>query len=62
VLNARNDPFVPGASLPDAHQVSAAIILEQPAHGGHVGFATSPLPREIGWLAQRVTTFFADGR
>jgi len=62
VLNARNDPFVPGASLPDAHQASAAVILEQPAHGGHAGFATSPLPGDIGWLAQRVTAFFAEGR
>jgi predicted alpha/beta-fold hydrolase len=62
VLNARNDPFVPGASLPDTREVSAAVILEQPAHGGHVGFATAPLPGDIRWLAQRVTTFFAEDR
>jgi uncharacterized protein len=62
VLNARNDPFVPGASLPDAKQVSATVILEQPDHGGHVGFATSPLPGHIRWLAHRITTFFAQGR
>ena len=62
VLNARNDPFVPDASLPDARQVSAAVVLEQPAHGGHAGFATAPLPGDIRWLAQRVTTFFAEGR
>jgi uncharacterized protein len=62
VLNARNDPFVPDASLPDAQQVSAAVVLEQPAHGGHAGFATSPLPGDIRWLAQRVTTFFAEAR
>ena len=61
VLNARNDPFVPGASLPDAIAVGAAVILEQPADGGHAGFATSPLPGNIRWLAQRVTTFFAEG-
>ena len=62
VLNAQNDPFVPGESLPDTREVSAAVVLEQPAHGGHVGFATAPLPGDIGWLAQRVTTFFAEGR
>ena len=62
VLNARNDPFVPDASLPDARQVSAAVVLEQPAHGGHAGFATPPLPGDIRWLAQRVVTFFDNGR
>ena len=61
VLNARNDPFVPDASLPDARQVSAAVVLEQPAHGGHAGFATSPLPGDIRWMAQRVVNFFAKG-
>jgi uncharacterized protein len=59
VLNARNDPFIPGASLPDAGAVSAAVTLEQPEHGGHVGFLTSPLPGQLGWLAQRVTEFLA---
>ncbi len=62
VLNARNDPFVPDASLPDARQVSAAVVLEQPDHGGHAGFATPPLPGDIRWMAQRVVTFFAEGR
>jgi predicted alpha/beta-fold hydrolase len=61
VLNARNDPFVPDASLPDARQVSAAVVLEQPAHGGHAGFATSPLPGDIRWMARRVVNFFAKG-
>ena len=62
VLNARNDPFVPDASLPDGRQVSAAVVLEQPDHGGHAGFATSPLPGQIRWLAHRITTYFAQGR
>ncbi len=62
VINAKNDPFVPGASLPDAQQVSASIVLLQPEHGGHAGFATPPVPGDIQWLAQRVTTFFAEGR
>jgi uncharacterized protein len=59
VLNARNDPFVPAASLPDAQQVSAAVTLEQPDEGGHAGFATSPFPGHTQWLARRATTFFA---
>jgi predicted alpha/beta-fold hydrolase len=37
-LNARNDPFVPGASLPAAAGVSRHVTLDVPAQGGHVGF------------------------
>jgi uncharacterized protein len=44
VINARNDPFVPAASLPTAAQVSASVTLWQPAHGGHVGFAAGATP------------------
>jgi len=61
VLNAKNDPFVPDVSLPDARHVSAAVLLEQPAHGGHAGFATSPLPGDIRWMARRVVNFFTRG-
>jgi len=59
VLNARNDPFIPGASLPGPDDVSAAVTLEQPDHGGHVGFLTPPLPGELSWLAQRVTEYLS---
>ncbi len=40
VLNARNDPFVPAASLPTVAEVPGHVALWQPRHGGHVGFAT----------------------
>lgn len=59
VLNARNDPFIPAASLPSVKDVSAAITLEQPASGGHVGFMSGPLPGRIDWLAERILDFFA---
>jgi hypothetical protein len=59
VLNARNDPFVPGDSLPSPAEVSPEVVLEQPEEGGHVGFATGPLPGRIDWLPQRLTAFFA---
>ena len=60
VLNARNDPFVPAASLPTPQEVSACVTLWQPAHGGHVGFASGrwpghvrPMPEAVGqWLLQ----------
>lgn len=58
-LNALNDPFVPAASLPVAHEVGSHVTLWQPVHGGHVGFpAGGPpghvrnMPAAIGrWLA-----------
>ncbi len=62
VLNARNDPFVPGACLPAAHEVGAHVTLWQPDHGGHVGFPggrwpghVMTLPDEVmGWIARRL--------
>lgn len=61
VLNARNDPFLPAGALPRADEVSAAVVLEQPAQGGHVGFAGGRFPGHIDWLPQRVLRFFEHG-
>ena len=62
VLNARNDPFVPDASLPDAQAgervgpaAAAARTAATPA------FATPPLPGDIRWLARRVDDLLRDG-
>jgi predicted alpha/beta-fold hydrolase len=60
VLNAMNDPFVPAASLPTAAEVSRFVRLEQPRHGGHVGFARGRMPGELGYLPARVFAFFAE--
>lgn len=63
VLNARNDPFVPAASLPRPHEVGRFVTLWQPAHGGHVGFPAGrwptghvlTLPEQVlGWLQRRL--------
>jgi predicted alpha/beta-fold hydrolase len=54
VVNARNDPFLPGRVLPTKADVSAAVTLDQPDHGGHVGFMTGPFPGRIDWLSQRI--------
>lgn len=62
VLNARNDPFIPASSLPDAAKVSDAVTLEQPGHGGHAGFAMSPFPGSLDWLPRRLLQFFARSR
>jgi predicted alpha/beta-fold hydrolase len=37
VLNAKNDPFLPGRHLPQ--RASSRVVLDYPEHGGHVGFA-----------------------
>jgi len=60
VLNARNDPFVPAASLPSHKDVGEWVTLWHPQGGGHAGFPTSTPPGEIyalpqavgGWLRQ----------
>lgn len=41
ILNARNDPFIPTSSLPQATHLGAHVCLWQPAHGGHVGFPSA---------------------
>lgn len=58
VLNARNDPFLPARFLPDTHEASAAVTLEFPATGGHVGFLSGSFPGHLRWLPQRLFEFF----
>lgn len=61
VLNARNDPFVPAESLPRPQEVSRFVLLEQPAQGGHIGFAGGRLNGDVGWLPRRLFRFFERG-
>jgi predicted alpha/beta-fold hydrolase len=56
VLNARNDPFLPGKHLPTS--AAASVTLEYPATGGHVGFPVGPFPGHIDWLPRRILHFF----
>jgi predicted alpha/beta-fold hydrolase len=58
VINAKNDPFLPAPALPGAREVSSAVTLEQPEHGGHVGFVGGAFPGNFDWLPQRVLEFF----
>ena len=62
VLNARNDPFVPMASLPVRGDVSADVLLEQPDEGGHCGFLSGPFPGNVDWMPRRLLDFFMHGR
>ncbi|MGZ8340324.1 MAG: YheT family hydrolase [Telluria sp.] len=60
VLNARNDPFLPGEYLPG--KASPHVTLEYPEHGGHVGFATGRMPGRLDWLPQRIIRFLEGER
>jgi len=58
LVNARDDPFLPEAALPTEREVSAAVKLEFPSRGGHVGFVSGPFPGNIEWLPRRLLHFF----
>jgi predicted alpha/beta-fold hydrolase len=66
LLNARNDPFVPAASLPRPDEVGPCVTLWQPAHGGHAGFPAGrpagdvpTLPQAVmGWVEEVAATPF----
>ena len=62
VLNARNDPFVPGHSLPRAAEVGAYVTLWQPGHGGHVGFAAGGLPGHLLTMPEQVCDWLGKQR
>ncbi|MYN16236.1 alpha/beta fold hydrolase [Rugamonas sp. FT107W] len=55
VLNARNDPFLPGRHLPQ--RAASNVILDYPDEGGHAGFVANGLPGTRPWLPQRLIHF-----
>ena len=55
LLNARNDPFLPGTTLPDPVQLSAAVTAAFPDQGGHVGFPDDK--GTLTWMPQAVIEF-----
>lgn len=60
VVNARNDPFVPAASLPLPGELSGSWVqLAQPAHGGHLGFAAGGPPGDMRPFAREVCDWLA---
>jgi predicted alpha/beta-fold hydrolase len=59
ILNAQNDPFLPPHHLP--RTASRYVTLDYPLQGGHVGFATGPLPGAINWLPRRIIRFLETG-
>ena len=59
MLNAHNDPFVPGGSLPGAMDVSAFVTLWQPSHGGHCGFPGVGFPGQLTHMPEAVADWLA---
>lgn len=59
LLNARNDPFLPGVVLPAPTDISDAVTAEFPDNGGHVGFVSGIFPGSLDWLPQRVLCYLA---
>lgn len=61
ILQARDDPFIPAASIPSRPSLSDAIILATPERGGHVGFIAagrgSVLPHY--WAEEQAADFIA---
>ena len=57
LLNAKDDPFLPAHALPTASEVSAAVTVEFPLTGGHVGFVAGSFPGHIAWLPARLLRF-----
>ncbi len=62
VLNARNDPFVPATSLPQASDVGSHVTLWQPPQGGHVGFAGGAWPGHVQAMPQAVLAWMRSSR
>jgi predicted alpha/beta-fold hydrolase len=60
LINARNDPFLPEAALPDREEVSALVQCEFSSEGGHAGFVSGPFPGHVRWLPRRLIAFFRE--
>lgn len=60
VLNTRNDPFVPAASLPVQPPSGGWVTLCQPRHGGHVGFPAGPFPGHVRHMPRCVAQWLAE--
>lgn len=57
VINAKNDPFLPARYLPNRADVSAAVTLDYPEQGGHVGFYSHVGDHTNSWLPKRILKF-----
>ena len=58
LIHARNDPFTPLESLPDAGDISGSVALHFATSGGHAGFISAPFPGRLDWLGLTAEGFF----
>jgi predicted alpha/beta-fold hydrolase len=60
VINARDDPFVPHAALPDPAALPPSVRVDFPARGGHAAFIDGRWPWRAGsWAERRALEFIA---
>ena len=60
IVQARDDPFMTDAVLPEPGEMSDCVTLEVSEHGGHVGFVAHPRDGGFGWLARRLVAFLEE--
>ncbi len=60
LIQSKNDPIIPFASLPSFEGLSASTVLDLTLEGGHVGFTCAGVPL---WLEERIVAAIevADG-
>lgn len=58
LINAKNDPFLPEAYLPQENEVSDCVYLLQPEQGGHCGFVSGEGKGNLQWLPNVLLQFF----
>ncbi len=58
IVQARNDPFMTEAVIPQDNELSPHVTLELSHSGGHVGFVSGNIPfKPQYWLDQRITEY-----
>ena len=57
VIQARDDPFMTSAVLPEELEISDLVTVELSAHGGHVGFIGGGPVKPHHWLEPRILDF-----
>jgi hypothetical protein len=63
MLQARDDPFLPEAALPDEAELGSTVTLEISRRGGHVGYVSGWNPLQpTYWLEQRILQHLATFR
>lgn len=61
IVQARDDPFMTPAVIPEAGELAPSVRLEVSDRGGHVGFVAGAAPwRPRYWLEDRIPAFLAE--